>query len=128
MEMEDPLDDMSRFVRGPLTGLAINDEIWTVSLLNLNQWKPNDTNIDRDVHSAVVFEGRGNINKVMDEKYNILAAPEPFGFGPPLRPPSGPALGLRQGRHKRHGEFFRIRKLRNNKKDLISLEWGPQAH
>ena len=86
MEMEDPLDDMSRFVRGPLTGLAINDEIWTVSLLNLNQWKPNDTNIDRDVHSAVVFEGRGNINKVMDEKYNILAAPEPFGFGPP---PSG---------------------------------------
>jgi hypothetical protein len=60
-------DELTPFVRAPLTQLAINNIIWTVSIANLNTWRlDKPLEIEKDVHSAVIFEGRGDINKFME--------------------------------------------------------------
>lgn len=57
------VEELSNFVKAPLTRLAINNMVWTVSIANLTTWwshKPDEKS--SNAHSIVIFEGMGEQN------------------------------------------------------------------
>jgi len=51
----------------PFSKLHINDEVWSVSIINLSQWKLSNLHEEKkDMHTALLFEGVGTGNLKID--------------------------------------------------------------